>query len=172
MAKSVKYKTKLDRFSMESGWHFIPVSKEVVDRFKFEGKSKRAVCTLNDTETIQCGLMPHDGNFFILVNKAIRTRLQIEAGDQVTVELVKDESKYGLPMPAEFREVLDQDPFGDKLFHALTPGKQRSMLYYIGKIKDIDKCIHASLIFIDHLKENDGNIDNKKLLKELKRPMF
>ena len=78
----------------------------------------------------------------------------------------------GLPMPDELQEVLNQDPEGDRLFHALTAGKQRSLLYLIGKINDIDKRIHQALIVVDHLKENDGKIIGPKLNEELKRPVM
>ena len=86
--------------------------------------------------------------------------------------LKSDDSKYGLPMPEEFQEVLNQDPDGDRYFHALTPGKQRTMLYYIGKVKDIDRRIHTSLIFVEHLKKNDGKIVFEEFQEELKRPLF
>jgi hypothetical protein len=44
------------------------------------------------------------------------------------------------------------------------------MMYYIGKLKDIDKRIHASLILIDHLKRNNGKIVHDQLSAELRRP--
>lgn len=75
-------------------------------------------------------------------------------------------------MPEEFREVLDQDPEGDRLFHALTPGLQRSMLYSIGKRKDIDKRIHTALVLIEHIKRNNGKVVYEELREELKRPAF
>lgn len=116
--------------------------------------------------------MPKEGDFFILVNKKIRDQLGLIVGDTIQVELVRDESKYGLPMPAELREVLDQDPEGDRLFHALTVGKQRTMLYYIGKWKDVDRRIDYALRVVEHPKRNDGKIVNKELGEELKRPVF
>ncbi len=171
-ARKIKFDAVLDKFSPESGWHFVGVSREVADSFEFAKGSRRVICTLNGAETFPCALMPYDGSFFLMVNKGIRTRLGIEAGDSITVELEKDESKYGMPMPEELQEVLNQDPDGDKLFHLLTPGKQRSILYFVGKVKDIDRRIHTSLIFVEHLKQNDGKIDHKRLQQELKRPIF
>ncbi|MFT3743199.1 MAG: YdeI/OmpD-associated family protein [Pyrinomonadaceae bacterium] len=94
------------------------------------------------------------------------------AGDMVDVVLVKDESKYGLPMPEEFEEVLNQDPEGDRLFHALGKGKQRSLLYLLSRSKDVDLRIHQALIVVEHLKENDGNIVGDVLNRQLKRPMM
>ncbi len=168
----IKFEAVLDKFSPESGWHFIGVSREIADSFQFQKGSRRVVCTLNGTETFPCALMPYNDAFFMMVNKKIRTRLGIAPGDIISVELVKDESKYGLPMPEELQEVLNQDPEGDKYFQSLTAGKQRSILYFIGNIKDIDKRIHNALIFVEHLKRNDGKIDHDKLQKELKRPIM
>ena len=75
-------------------------------------------------------------------------------------------------MPKELKEVLRQDRDGNKLFHSLTAGKQRTILYYIGKQKDIDRRIHMSLVVVEHLKNNDGKIIYPKLNAELKRPIL
>jgi uncharacterized protein YdeI (YjbR/CyaY-like superfamily) len=75
-------------------------------------------------------------------------------------------------MPAEFNEVLKQDREGNKLFHALTAGKQRSLLYLVGKVKNIDRRIHTALVVVEHLKKNEGRIDGNTLYSELKRPLL
>lgn len=171
MAKIVNFETTLTRSPADSGWHFLIVSREIEKKFGFEGKSKRVVCSINRHDGFQCALLPSGDMFYIIVNKQKRDAIGIVAGDTVSVELVKDESKYGLPMPAELREVLNQDPEGDKLFHSLTAGKQRSILYFVGKPKDIDLRIHYSLIVVEHLKEH-GKVIDKVLYEELKRPVF
>ncbi len=172
MAKKIKFKTELTISSTGSGWHFLIVEKEVVAKFGFPDKFKRVVCSINGSSSFQCALMPWGELFYIIVNKKKRDEVGVSAGDTVDVLLEKDESKYGLPMPEEFREVLDQDPDGDRMFHALTAGKQRSILYLLGKTKDIDVRIHQGLIIVEHLKDNDGKIVDKKLYEELKRPIF
>jgi len=170
--KQVKFRTELTIATTGSGWHFLFVTKDLIAKLGFEDKYKRVVCTINGEECFQCALLPWGEIFYIIVNKNKRESLGIVAGDVVDVELVRDESKYGLPMPEELREVLDQDPDGDRLFHALTAGKQRTMLYYIGKWKDIDRRIHYALTVVEHLKRNDGSIIFKELGEELKRPIF
>lgn len=169
MPKMIKIKALLDHAPETSGWHFLVIEKRVADKLSFKDQYKRVVCTINDGEPFQCALMPSRGKFYIIVNKKKREALGIVAGDTVKVNLAIDESRYGLPMPEEFREVLDQDPEGDKLFHTLTPGKQRSLLYYLGNIKDIDQRIHYALIIVDHIKEH-GKVIGKVLYQELKRP--
>jgi hypothetical protein len=170
--KAVKFKTKLIRTpGYESGWHFVHVDPKIARKFEKKDGSRRVVCTINGTESFQCALLPWDGDFAIIVNKVKRTRLGISNGDVVTIELALDESKYGLPMPEELEEVLKQDIEGSELFHSLTAGKQRSMLYLIGKIKDIDRRIHSALILLEHLKKNDGKIIGDQLQAELRRPI-
>jgi bifunctional DNA-binding transcriptional regulator/antitoxin component of YhaV-PrlF toxin-antitoxin module len=171
-AKVVRLTTVLTKMEHEFGWHWLPIEGIIAKKLGFEGKLRRVVCTLNGKHTFQCALLPSGGQFYIIVNKQIRDKLGIAAGDKVKVELSKDESKYGLPMPKEFREVLKQDRDGDRLFHGLTPGKQRTILYYVGKTKDIDRRIHMALVIVEHLKNNDGKIIYPKLAEELKRPIF
>ncbi len=171
--KPIKFKTRLIRSpGYESGWHFIHVKAKIGEKFEKKDGSRRVVCTINGTETFQCALLPSDGDFVIIVNKIKRNKLGIVDGDKIDVELKHDDSKYGLPMPAELKEVLKQDPAGNKLFHSLTPGKQRSLLYLIGKVKDVDRRIHTALIVLEHLKENDGKIFGERLQEELKRPVY
>lgn len=166
----VMLEARLERLSPENNWHVIRISRDAVSNFNFQKANRRVVCTINAKERFQCALMPFDGDFFIMVNKQIRRRLSIADGDRLTVTIEKDNSRYGLPISAELREVLRQDPEGSHLFHSLTPGKQRSIIYYVGKITDIDRRIGAALNFIKHLKKNNGRIDRKALLNELTRP--
>ena len=172
MPKSVRFKTALVKSTTGSGWHFLLVDKEIVAKFEFEANYKRIICSLNGDTGFQCALLPWGDLFYIIVNKKKRDAIGIVEGDIVDVELVKDESKYGLQMPEELVEVLKQDDVGDGLFHALTPGKQRSLIYLVSGIKDIDKRIHTALIVVDHLKENAGKVIGDKLYQEMKRPTF
>ena len=167
--KPIKLKALLTSPPDASGWHFLEIPEKTAEKFEKKNGSRRVVCTINGKLSFQCALLPWNGIFTIIVNKEKRDKLGILAGEKVDLLLEEDKSKYGLPMPPEFKEVLKQDPDGDKLFHSLTPGKQRSILYFVGKVKDIDKRIHTALVFIDHLKDNEGKIIHEKLQAELKR---
>jgi len=170
--KPIKFKSTLISSPAESGWHFVCVPGKIGEKFEKRDGSRRVVCTINGVESFQCALLPSDGDFVIVVNKVKRDKLNIVDGDQVAVELEKDVIKYGLPMPEELQEVLNQDAEGDKIFHSLTPGKQRSLLYFIGKVKDVDRRIHTALVFIEHLKKHEGKILHDELQAELKRPFL
>lgn len=155
-----------------SGWHFLEIPAKTAEKFEKKNGSRRVVCTINGELSFQCALLPWGEIFTIIVNKEKRDKLGIVAGQKVDVLLEEDVSKYGLPMPPEFKEVLKQDREGNKLFHALTAGKQRSILYWISKVKDIGKRIHTALVFLEHLKKNEGKINSETLQEDLKRPMF
>ena len=172
MPKPVKFKTVLTVATPESGWHYIPVARNIGDEFPKNGGTRRVLCTINNVETFPCALMPYDGEFTIVVNKDRRKKLGLVAGDKITVVIIADESEHGMPMPEELEEVLNQDPEGQTAFQSLTPGKRRSMMFYIGKIKDVDLRIHTALIFVEHIKKNNGKVVYEQLTAELKRPSF
>lgn len=82
--------------------------------------------------------------------------------------MTKDTSDYGMPMPDELNEVLAQDYQAYEYFHALTPGKQRNLIYVINKIKSSEIKIRKSLVIADHLIANTGKLDFKMLYEALR----
>ena len=134
-----------------------------------ERNVRRVVCSLNGSSEFQTAILPYKtGVFVIRVNKSLRDKLGLDFGSKVSVVLHKDVSKYGLPLPDEFKELLRQDKEGNRLFHALTLGKQRTLLYIIGKGKDMDLRIAQGIIIINHLKANNGAINYRRLSASLK----
>jgi hypothetical protein len=158
-ASGVRFKSKLEITDSDPPWHILRVPRAKVASFGFKGNLRRVVCTLNGTETFNCSLFPSRGDYFITVSKKLRDKMGIDVGGSVTIELEKDESKFGMPMPKEFAEVLRQDPEGEKMFNALSPGNQRLMLKLIVFVKDVDKRIARSLTGIELLKRSNGKFD-------------
>jgi hypothetical protein len=157
--KPVKFRSKLEVTDSTPPWHILRVPKAKVVDFGFKGNLRRVVCTLNGTETFNCALFPSHGDYFITLNKKLREKLKLEVGGSVIVEIAKDDSKYGMPMPEEFAEVLRQDPEGERVFNSLSPGNQRLMLKLIVFVKDVDRRIARGLAGIDLLKRSNGNFD-------------
>ncbi len=150
------------------GCHFA-VPKSVAQKL-IDGPSRRVVCTLNESVEYQCALLPHgNGTFVITVNKKLRDTMKLGFGMTVEVGLKKDESKYGLPMPEELEELFRQDKDAELLFHALTAGKQRTLLYIIGSAKGSDGRVSRSIIIAKHLKANAGKINYKQLSMAMKK---
>ncbi len=163
------FTSRLDRFDSDL-WHFhLMIPQNISDYFNNQ-KIKRLKCTLDGHETFQCALMPKGGNeYFININKERRKKLNIMVGDKVEVELEEDTSKYGLPMPEELSELLKMDDEGSRLFHALTPGKQRNLLFIAGKPKMSNTRVTKALIIVDYLKRTGGKINFRDLLDDLSK---
>ncbi len=133
------------------------------------GGDRRVTCTINGKITIPCALMPRNGDFFILFNKEVRKKLGLRLGEKVNLQLEKDTSAYGMPMPEELAEMLAQDEQGHAHFHALSAGKQRNLIHLVGKVKNPDSRIRKALAIMEHLKDFNGQIDFKALNETIKR---
>jgi len=60
-------------------------------------------------------------------------------------------------------ELLLQDEDGNKVFHRLTPGKQRSLLHIIAKPKSENIRIKKAVAILEYLKSVNGKLDFKEL---------
>ncbi len=159
--------TTLQEFDWAIGYYHFPIDKATTEKYT-SAQHKRVVCLINDQVTLHCALMPLGEGSFIMVNKKVRKELGISTGDEVELHLKKDDSEYGMPMPESLEMVLVQDDQAFEYFKSLTPGKQRSLIYIVSKLKSIDKQITKSLAIADHLKELQGRLDYKLLNEKIK----
>lgn len=165
MTKCISYLQKVDG----PVWHcYIPIPSDIAKPFIKKNKG-RILCKLNEHPPFHGALMPKgDGTYFINLNKERRKKFGIEVGEEISVKLEIDTSKYGMPIPEVFEELLNQDPEGEKFFHDLTPGKQRSLIHIIGKPKSEKIKMEKALIILDFLKKSSGNLDYKLLNEAFK----
>ncbi len=159
-----KFRCTLDRFAKPHLWDYhLKVPLEIASYF-FKDTARRVICSINGNKGFQTGIMPNGADvYFIKINQQIRKSHKIESGDLVDVTLVADESEYGFSLPSEFEELMLQDAAGAEYFQQLTPGKQRSLIYLVDKIKSPDIRILKSVIIFEHLKEQQGKLDFKIL---------
>lgn len=166
---TAKFKSILSTMDSPLWNGHLPVPSVTAKKF-IKANSKRILCSINNNEAYPCAIMPSGkDNYFILVNKALVKKLKIQFGEQVNVSIQSDTSEYGMPMPTELQELLNQDVIFENLFKALTPGKQRNLIYVISQIKSIDIRIEKSIIIAEHLKGNQGKLDFKMLYEAFKR---
>jgi hypothetical protein len=168
----LKLESKIEKIKSSLMWDYrIPIDKD--DAEKIISSDRRVICTINGVFEFNCGFIPDGkGNYFININKSIRDQLGLHSGDKVSLEIIKDNSKYGMPLPDSFKELLHQDPDGEILFNNLTPGKIRSLLYVIGKPKSEQKQLEKGLIILDYLKECNGKLDFRALNEAFKSNRF
>ena len=165
----MKFKAKLEQLDSSVWGQHIIVPDRVAKKLIAEAKDKRVICSVNGQFSFHAALMPKGGGiYFVNFSKQNSKKFGLIEGELLNIELVKDESKYGIPMPEEFQELLYQDEEGNDLFHALTPGKQRSLLHIIGTVKSPDIRIRKGLIMLNHLRSNKGKLDFRQLNQDFK----
>ena len=166
----MKFSATIEAFVMENANYgpFFKIPNTIVEALLEETKDKRVQCVLNNEITIPRAISKKDDFYYILMNQEILKKLQLDFGSEITVALSPDVSKYGMPICEEFQEVLFQDPEGETLFDKLTPGKQRSLLFYINKIKSSQLKIERSFVILQHLKNNGGKLDEQRLKDDFK----
>jgi uncharacterized protein YdeI (YjbR/CyaY-like superfamily) len=104
--------------------------------------------------TFQGGLMALGaGSAYISLNAARMKKLGLKPGDKVRIDLKKDESEFGMTMPDELKELLNQDPEGKRRFDKLTPGKRRYIIHYVNSVKNSQKRIDRAILLITNLKK-------------------
>ena len=131
---------------------YIEVKQEIIANLG--GKMNiRLICTINKSLSFQCGLMAlGQGNAYISINSKRMKELKVKEGDEVFVELAIDKSEYGMDVPEELQELLNQDPEGKRRFDILSPGKKRYIIYYVAGVKSSHLRLDRALLLITNLK--------------------
>lgn len=166
--ETYSFKAQLERFEDSPLWsYFIRIPDELAQELLKTGR--RLKITLNNKLDLQLAMMASGEGFqFINMNKDVRNKLKLEEGDEVHVLLRADHSEYGIYVPDFFTLLCEQDPEANALFHALTPGKQRSLLHIIGKFKSEEKQLEKALVIFEYLKSTLGELDFKELNEAFK----
>ena len=94
-----------------------------------------------------------NGSGYISINSKRLKQLALHAGSEVWVKLQKDESKYGMEVPEELEELLQQDHEGKRRFEGLTPGRQRYIIHYVAGVKSSQLRIDRAILLIENLKK-------------------
>jgi hypothetical protein len=162
-----RLETIFSRFDHGLWGFYLPVPESIAIAF-VNGKDRRVVVCINDSITLHSALMPDKGLWFIMLNKQVVKKLGLLVGDRVSLTIEKDRSEYGMPMPEEMFVCLEQDESASVYFSRLSPGKQRSLIYLISKIKNPDLRIRKTLAILHHLNANEGQLDYKILNETFK----
>lgn len=129
-----------------------------------EKNPSRILFSINGKGNIPRALLPDGtGNYFILVNKVICKKYDLEPNEEVTLVISPDDSEYGMPLPEELAELWAMDEEAYQVFHQLTPGKQRSLIYQIAKPKGEDTRVKKAVQVSEYLKSVGGKLDYKEL---------
>lgn len=167
-SKEVAVQTTLENFHNNLWSYYLPIPKDVGEIF-IQGDNRRVICKVNGHEPLHAALMPHgEKEYTIYVRKELKLKWGLEEGEKVSVLLTKDHSEFGMPLPESFEILLAQDDEGRALFQSLTMGKQRSLIYIVTRVKNIDSQLAKGLAILHHLKESSGKLDFKRLNELIK----
>jgi hypothetical protein len=164
------FSTQLLRFEDSNLWgYYLPVPLDVALAYK-AAKITRLICQIPEiNHQMPCAIMPRgEDRYFIMFNKETVKKLRLREGMKLELNLSEDTSEFGMPLCEELQVLLEEDQDFDHYFRKLTPGKQRNIIYYVGKPKSSDLRIRTAIVFATHLKQRAGNLDFKLLHQEMK----
>lgn len=96
-------------------------------------------------------------DYKLMFGKRLQKDLGVFINDYFDIQIFEDTSKYGVEMPEELDAVFQSDSEAFKIFESLTPGKQRSIIYTIIRIKKSQTRIDKALIMCNNLKRGESN---------------
>ena len=158
----------VEKFETGTWTYHIPVPMEIAERFVNSETGRRIVCYIDDHDARHCALS-HDGlgGWVIFLHKVYFKKYNLKHKQEVSVRIEADTSKYGMPVPPEFEEVLIQDPEALAKFELLTPGMQRSLIYYVAQVKTSDIRLRRAIVIAEHIKIHDKP-DGRVLMQEMR----
>jgi len=144
------------------------VSNDIVQALRAD-KVKRLQISINNHDTIAGSLISGGTHqYYIKINTSQMKMMSIAVGDMATIKLTPDKSEYGMPLPQEFSAIWELDDDANRYFHALTPGKQRNLIYIVNSVKSLDIRARKATVIMEHLRINNGKLDFKVLNESLK----
>jgi hypothetical protein len=97
-------------------------------------KQMRVTGTLNG-HPIRTSTMPYRGAFYVGLHKAAREAAAVEIGDEVELELTRDDSPRVLELPPELESAFAQEPALREGFDTLSFSRRRDLAAPISEAK-------------------------------------
>lgn len=147
------------------GTHAAIVPTHIAKTFIDQGHKRiQVIARLEEREVrYHSALHSYKGQYSISYSKQYQKKIGAFPSDYVNFQLIEDTSTYGVEMPEEFQAVLDSDPEAFQIFQSFTPGKQRSLIYYILKIKTSQLRIDRAIRISENMKM--GISETKELIR-------
>ncbi len=162
-----KFIAFLEKFDFNHWQFHIAVPDEIASEM-MDQANRRVLIWINGDGPHHAALMKSKDYWYFLVNLVLRKKLNLILEKPIEIQIQRDLSQYGHEVPEEFQVLLDQDEEGFGYFRSLTPGKQRSLIYLVTKVKNPDSRMKKSLAILHHLKLAKGKLDFKQLNEMIK----
>lgn len=165
MLISERFEVTLSGTIPTTGSHSVLIPIEIASAFAKAGHKRIAIKAFFENKEINFhgALHFYKEQYLISFGKRYQKELGVFPSDYFELQLLEDQSKYGVEVPGALQAVMDSDPEGFELFESLTPGKKRSLIYYIARFKTEQTQVDKALIIFSNLKR--GIRDQRELLK-------
>lgn len=141
--------------------YYLFIPKNIFQPFSDAKHSRVKVKAIHNDKSIEfyaaISLDKKSGDYKMMFGKRNQKRLGVFQNDYFEMQLFEDTSKYGVEMPEELDAVLLSDFEAFQIFESLTPGKQRSIIYTIIRIKNTQSRIDKALNMCENLKRGEKN---------------
>jgi len=164
----LEFSAPLEKHDSSLGWYFIIyIPVDLIPELG-SAKSPRVKATYNQKLESHVSVKSKGDVRFLVINSEIRKKLNLVEGEKVDVKVEPETSEYGMPMPEELALMLVEDETANIHFHNLTRGKQRTLIFLVSKLKNVDARIRKALGIVEHLNEFNGELDFKALNEKFK----
>jgi Bacteriocin-protection, YdeI or OmpD-Associated len=130
-----------------------------------ENSNKRVVVSWSGHHHHCAILKSREWGYYLRFGKAHHKKWGLHPGLTISATIKPDTSTYQFSIPDTLEEVLASDDLAMHFWKTLTPGKQRSLIYQIAKIKSTELQINKSLLLAERLKM--GITDPMRMLRPL-----
>ena len=100
-----------------------------------EGAKRFPVAATIHGETWRGQVTRMGGEFLLGLNKAVRTQVGAEAGDEVEVHVALDAAPREIEVPPALASALDADPAARAAFDALSPSRRKEHARSVAEAK-------------------------------------
>ncbi|TDQ18913.1 bacteriocin resistance YdeI/OmpD-like protein [Algoriphagus boseongensis] len=164
---TMEYLGKVAEFGFNHWSTHIPVPEQIAVEL-MQNHNRRVLVWIKNEGPLHMALMKGKDYWYLILNKELVKKLNLDENTQVSIRLEKDLSEYGHEVPEEFQVLMDQDEEGMEYFSSLTKGKQRSLIYLVTKVKNPESRMRKSLAILHHLKSAKGKLDFRQLNEWIK----
>lgn len=144
------------------------IPREVSDEL-IKVKSKRYIFTINGGPEFRRSILSKGNReYFLYVSKELTKSQNVKLGDRCALTVREDKSELGMEMPEEFQVALDMFEEAAQHFNKFTPGKKRTLIYMVDKLKRPESRAKKAIQIVEYLEVYNGKLDFKELNKWFK----
>jgi hypothetical protein len=129
-----KFKIRLVGRGPKGAWTFLPIPFDA--EREFGSRARVAVAGTINNHPFRSSIMPEgDGTHSMMVNKALRERARVSAGDLVSVVMDIDRAERKVDVPQELESALKREPRAKKFFGQLSYSYRKEYADWIAGAK-------------------------------------